>query len=144
MVIAGPAAAGLAGALQGTEVRVSDAAPAAEVKAAVKAIQAHPGATVVLTLSGAVTNRNQAALAKAVVDTGAPVIVVALREPYDLLGLGGGAHSPALLATYGVNPATLHALADVLRGSRPPGGHLPVELPGLSPLGAGMVGFTRR
>ena len=144
LVIAVPSAAGLASALQGVEVRVSEAAPAAEVSAAVKAIQAHPGATVVLTLAGAVTNRNQTALAKAVIGTGAPVIVVALHEPYDLLGLATGAGGPALLATYGVNAPTLQALAAVLRGTRKPAGHLPVDLPGLLPLGAGLENFTRK
>lgn len=143
VVIGGPAAAGLAAALQGVDVRVSEAAPAAEVSAAVKAVKAHPDTTVVLALAGAVTSRNQTALAKAVLDTGAPVIVVALREPYDVLGVANGTHRPALLATYGVNPATIQALADVLRGNRKPAGHLPVDLPGLLPLGAGLTDFTR-
>ncbi len=48
------------------------------------------------------------------------------------------------MATYGVNPATLEGLVAILRGERKPAGHLPVELPGLYPLGAGLEGFTRR
>lgn len=144
LVIAVPAAAGLAAALDALEVRVSEAAPAAEVSAAVKAIRAHPGATVILTLAGAATNRNQAALATAVIETGAPVVVIALREPYELLGLGTGPHAPSLLATYGFNPPTLRALVDVLRGERKPAGHLPVDLPGFLPVGAGLTEFSGR
>ena len=72
----------------------------------------------------------------ALVKTGAPVIVVALREPYDLLAMPAG---PTLLATYGSPPPSLRALNAVLRGETSTTGRLPVELPGLFPIGSGLT-----
>ena len=153
VVIAVPAAAGLAEALHGIEVRVRDQPSAGEISAALKAVQTHGGAPVIVTLAGAGASPGQRALAKTIVETGAPVILIALREPYDLLssanaGNGGtgapATNGPALLVTYGMNPATLQALVAVLRGERQPAGHLPVDLPGLYPLGAGLENFTRK
>ena len=48
------------------------------------------------------------------------------------------------LATYGSPPATLRALADALFGKISPAGRLPVALPGLYELGAGMQGYDRK
>lgn len=146
VVITLAATSGLAAALHGVEVRISETPTEAETGAALKSVQAHPGVPVIVTLSGARPNSAQAALARRVVETRAPVILVAMREPYDLLAIPGLATNkqPALVATYGVNPATLEALAAVLRGERKPAGHLPVELPGLYPLGAGLENFSRR
>jgi len=69
-----------------------------------------------------------------------PLIVVDLGAPYDLLAL------PELgtyLVTYGDVPVSLRAVARVIFGLEKPKGHLPVELPGLYPLGHGLTGFPR-
>ena len=145
-VVIGPPAAGrLTELLQGTDLRISEQPTAAEAEAALRAIRAQPGTPVVLVLSGG--HRAQADFARRVVATGAPVIVVALREPYDLLfaaSLPARDKPPALVATYGVNPATLQALAALLKGDAKPSGHLPVELPGLYPIGTGLEDFVQR
>ena len=53
-------------------------------------------------------------------------IVVALDRPAML----GGVDARVELATYGATPQALSALADVLLGTRPAPGHLPIEVPG--------------
>lgn len=85
VVVTQAAAAGLADALKGIEVRVKDQPTDAEIAAAVKAVQTHAGSAVIVTLSGARANTAQSVLAKKLIDSGAPVVLVALREPYDLL-----------------------------------------------------------
>jgi beta-N-acetylhexosaminidase len=70
---------------------------------------------------------------------GHPSVVVALGEPYDLMSFPD---IPAYLASYGDVPVSLDALAQVLFGLAQPEGHLPVDLPGLYPLGYGMADFT--
>jgi beta-N-acetylhexosaminidase len=146
VVIAVAAAAGLGEALHAAEVRIKDVPADGDTAAALKAVREHPGAPVIITLSGARPNSGQSALARKVIESGAPVVLIAVREPYDLLSVPtpAGAKGPTLLATYGVNPATLEALAAVLRGTAKPAGHLPVDLPGLFPLGAGLGDFVRR
>jgi beta-N-acetylhexosaminidase len=140
------AAAGVGEALHAAEVRIKDVPADGDTAAALKAVREHPGAPVIITLSGARPNSGQSALARRVIETGAPVVLVAVREPYDLLSVPtpAGAKGPTLLATYGVNPATLEALTAVLRGTAKPAGHLPVDLPGLFPLGAGLGDFVHR
>lgn len=148
IVIAVPSAVKLADAIGGTEVRVAENPTEKESAAALAAVRAHPGMPVVITLAGGKPGSKQSELAQAIIATGAPVILAALREPYDLLplaGESGAAKSPTLVATYGANsPVTLTALAAVLRGDAKPAGHLPVELPGLFPLGAGLDDFVKR
>lgn len=147
VVIAAPAAAKLAELVGGVEVRTADNPTEREITAALAAVRAHPGATVLVTLAGANTSRRQTELAQKIIATGAPVVLIALREPYDLMPLAGAADTataPTLVATYGANPETWPALVAVLRGNAKPAGHLPVELPGLFPLGAGLDDFVKR
>ncbi|MEW6045901.1 MAG: glycoside hydrolase family 3 C-terminal domain-containing protein, partial [Bacillota bacterium] len=61
-----------------------------------------------------------------------PVVVLALREPYDL---GRMPEGPALMAVYGTAPASLQAAAEALAGRFLPGGRLPVTIPGRWPAG---------
>jgi beta-N-acetylhexosaminidase len=68
-----------------------------------------------------------------------PLIVAALGEPYDLLAFP---QVGSYLATYGAQPASLDALAQILCGEIDPRGALPVEIPGL--LGWGMRATDRR
>jgi beta-N-acetylhexosaminidase len=148
VVVAGVSGAKLTDLLGGISVRVAENpnerdAPR-DVEAALDAIRKHPHTPVIVALAGASASRRQTELAQKIIATGAPVILVALREPYDLLPFGAAEHAPALLAAYGANPPALQAIADVLRGVAKPAGHLPVELPGMFPLGAGLGNFANR
>lgn len=144
VVVALPGATGLASALGGTEVRVRERATPGEILAATNAVRAHSGATVVVTLAGANANAEQGELLRQLLSTGAAMVVVAIREPYDVAVVPLGRRNVALLATYGLNPPTLAALVAVLRGEARPAGRLPVEIPGRFPLGTGQNDFTRR
>ena len=69
-----------------------------------------------------------------------PLVVVALRSPYDLAAL------PELetsIAIYGETEPSLTALSQLLSGAIVPQGRLPVEIPGQYPLGTGLTGFTK-
>ncbi len=146
IVVAVPSAAKLTGLIGGIEVRISENPSERETAEAMAAVATHPGAPVVITLSGAASLHLQAELARKLIATGAPIILAAVREPYDLIALAtptGAASAPTLIASYGANPPALEALAAVLRGAAKPAGHLPVDLPGLSSLGAGMDHFAR-
>lgn len=68
----------------------------------------------------------QVQLAAAALDTGKPVLFVALRSPTDVLAYPG---AESVLATFGTTPGALSALADLLLGQSPPLGVNP--LPGL-------------
>lgn len=80
-------------------------------------------------------NAAQAALVDDLRRMGKRLIVVALREPYDLLRFP---NVPTYVATYGYLPLHMEALAQVLFGERPAKGRLPVSLPSLFPLGHGI------
>ena len=93
--------------------------------------------TVVLGTLGASWHPAQAQLVASLLDQ--PLVVVALRSPYDLLMFPA---APTYLATYGESPASLDALARVLFGQVLPQGHLPVPLEGLYPIGHGLENFS--
>jgi beta-N-acetylhexosaminidase len=78
----------------------------------------------------------QANLVRAVLQTGPPAIVIALRLPYDLVSFP---EAPAYLCTYSLLAPSMHALARVLFGQAAPHGRLPVSIPGHYPLGHGMT-----
>jgi beta-N-acetylhexosaminidase len=85
-------------------------------------------ATIVLTMN-ANLDKHQTQLMQALLQTDAPVIGVAVGNPYDLLAF------PALrtyLATYEYTQPALAAAARVLFGEIQPQGRLPVSLPGLA------------
>jgi beta-N-acetylhexosaminidase len=77
----------------------------------------------------------QQALVRALVATGRPVVVVAVRDPYDIAHLPGVS---TYLATYSFTPVAMESLARVLLGVTAPRGKLPVEIPGLYPFGHGL------
>jgi beta-N-acetylhexosaminidase len=77
----------------------------------------------------------QARLLSALLDTGTPLVSVALRTPYDLVDYPA---ARTHLCTYAIVPAALAALADALFGRVPIRGRLPVPLPGLYPRGHGL------
>ncbi len=67
-----------------------------------------------------------------------PTVLVSLRAPYDVLDAPNAA---AAVCAYGGRVATLRAVAEVLTGARRPVGTLPVDIPGLYAIGAGMKDF---
>ena len=75
----------------------------------------------------------QQALVAALVATGRPVIVAAMRNPYDIAYL---ADVPTYLATYGYTAHSVEALARVLFGEAQPTGRLPVTIPRADGTGA--------
>lgn len=81
-------------------------------------------------------NQNQALLVNDLRRLGKRLIVVALREPYDLLRFP---EVPTYVTTYGYLPVHMEALGDVLFGDVPAKGRLPVSLPGLFDLGHGLT-----
>lgn len=81
-------------------------------------------------------NNAQAALVDDLNRLGKKLIVVALREPYDLTRLPS---VPIYVATYGYLPVNMQALGEVLFGEVPAKGRLPVTIPGLYPRGHGIT-----
>jgi beta-N-acetylhexosaminidase len=67
-------------------------------------------------------NGGQLALAKKMIESKKPVIVVSMGVPYDLAGL------PEAIAMYGKKECNMRALADVLFGKTEPMGTLPVTI----------------
>ncbi|MEU5589780.1 glycoside hydrolase family 3 C-terminal domain-containing protein, partial [Streptomyces chrestomyceticus] len=85
---------------------------------------------------------SQRALVGALLETGKPVVQVAVRNPYDIAQLPG---VRAALATYSWTDVELRAAARVIAGRRDPEGKLPVpvmraDAPGsvLHPVGYGL------
>jgi beta-N-acetylhexosaminidase len=68
----------------------------------------------------------QQRLVAALLATGKPVIVVAVRDPYDIAYLPGVS---TYLATYTYTPAAMDALVRALHGELSPRGRLPVTIP---------------
>jgi beta-N-acetylhexosaminidase len=87
--------------------------------------------TVVLTMKAwdtKVTDKSakQQKLVKDLLATGKPVIVVAVRDPYDIAYFDA---APTYLATYGYAAVSMESLAKVLYGEIKPAGKLPVDIP---------------
>ncbi len=114
-----------------TTVRASADSPTdAQITAAVTQAKVND-LTVVLTMKAwdtKVTDKQakQQKLVKALLDTGKPVVVVGVRDPYDI---GYFAHAPTYLATYNFNGTGMASLAKVLYGEITPRGKLPVDIP---------------
>jgi beta-N-acetylhexosaminidase len=134
LVVETPALAGLGDLLGAPHVSLSAEPSDAEIGALVGQVRAG-GDPCIVGVAGVARYPAQAALVNALLPTGAPIILVAACDPYDLLAFP---RAPCMLATYGTPPPTLRALAAVLRGRARAGGRLPVELPGLFAAGAGV------
>lgn len=76
----------------------------------------------------------QATLVNALLEVEVPLIVVALRTPYDLVAYPG---AQTYVCTYSILEPSMVALAGALWGKVPFRGHLPVSIPSLYPLGHG-------
>ncbi len=69
----------------------------------------------------------QAALVKHVGEVGPPVVVVGMRNPYDVMDL---AEIGTYIAAYSFRECSMQAVAEVIFGSTVPTGRLPVTIPG--------------
>ena len=97
---------------------------------------------VVLTMNAA-SNPGQASLVQALQDDGTPVVVAAVRNPYDIAEFPD---VPTYVATYSYKDVALESLTRVLFGEVSPAGKLPVDVPTkadpaqvLYPFGAGLT-----
>jgi beta-N-acetylhexosaminidase len=84
---------------------------------------------VVLGTIAATFRPEQAELAAAVLGAGRPTVTVALRTPWELTAYPQAA---VHVASYGILPVSLDALADALFGVVPFRGRLPVAVPGVA------------
>ncbi|MEU8773959.1 glycoside hydrolase family 3 N-terminal domain-containing protein [Streptomyces sp. NPDC048606] len=102
-----------------------------------RAVAAAPGHAAVLVCTYNVPEGDspQRTLVADLVATGVPVVLVAVRNPYDPARLPACA---AELATYTWTDVEMRAAARVLTGARRPTGRLPVPVPGRYPLGHGL------
>ncbi|UQX01246.1 glycoside hydrolase family 3 protein [Streptomyces sp. RerS4] len=102
-----------------------------------QAVAAAPGHAAVLVCTYNVPEGEspQRTLVADLVATGVPVVLVAIRNPYDPARLPACA---AELATYTWTDVEMRAAARVVTGARRPSGRLPVPVPGRYPLGHGL------
>lgn len=77
----------------------------------------------------------QGALVKALMETGKPIVALAIRNPYDLRAYP---EVQTYLVTYGYRDCSIRAAAEVMFGEIRPQGRLPVAIPGMYPRGHGV------
>jgi len=118
-----------------TPISVSLAPTAANIEEVMRVTAINPDRPIIVGLAGATANSSQIKLGQALLDAKRKVVVVALRDPYDLMNIKS---APTMLATYSATAPSLEGLANVLLGKTKPQGHLPIELPDLYPLGYGI------
>ena len=90
---------------------------------------------VIVGASRAQINTNQATLVNSLLSIPKPVVVVGLREPYELASFP---NVNAYLAAYNYRNCGFQAAADILFGDWDPTGLLPVTIPGLYAYGHGL------
>ena len=110
---------------------VTGAAPADAAIADAVAKAAGQDAVVVTTMKAwdtTVTDRlgGQKKLVQALLATGKPIVVVAVRDPYDIAYLPG---VKTYLATYSYSPVAIESAVRVIVGEVAPSGKLPVDIP---------------
>ncbi|MEA4883157.1 MAG: glycoside hydrolase family 3 protein [Clostridia bacterium] len=81
-------------------------------------------------------HEEQGVLVRALLDTGVPVVVVAMRNPYDIQQFPT---AKAYIAAYGFRECTMQAVAEVIFGVTKPRGRLPVAIPGIHDYGNGLT-----
>ncbi len=123
LVVETPQAAGLARALGAASVSIGAQPRAGDAR---QVMEAARGRTILVATSDILKNPQQAELVRNLRAAGLPVMVVAVRLPYDLLQLGD---APTFVATYQASEDAFAALADVVFGRRPAAGTLPVAIP---------------
>jgi beta-N-acetylhexosaminidase len=87
----------------------------------------------------ATQSEQQREIVQALLESKSQVVVVALRDPFDLLAFP---EAPSFLVAYGEGENETRAVLDVILGCCEPRGRLPVSIPGLYPLGHGIRSFT--
>jgi beta-N-acetylhexosaminidase len=83
---------------------------------------------IILGTLNAYTQPGQQALAREILKTHIPTVIVALRLPYDLAAFP---EAPTYLCTYSLLEPSMRALAKAVFGHGEIPGHLPVAIPGL-------------
>ncbi len=119
---------GLAAAVRRQHERTEGRVVEAEISAAdVRSLQDRATSVdvVILGTVDAIGQPSVAALARALVETGTPVLAVALRGPWDA---DAYPEVGTVFATYGIQPPSLTALVDALFGDAAVVGRLPVKL----------------
>lgn len=141
-------AASLADAGATTSTRVTGEAPTSTEIASVVAAAEDVDTVIVTTMKAGDEatdpDGGQARLVKDLLATDATVVVIAVRDPYDIAEF---TQAPTFLATYSDNVVTMEAAARVLLGEVSPRGRLPVDIPSaddpdtvLYPFGHGLTG----
>ena len=92
---------------------------------------------VILGTQNAFTQPGQSALARAILATGIPAVIVALRMPYDLAAFP---EAKTYLCTYSILEPSIRVLTRALFDPARIHGRLPVTIPGLYPRGFGIAG----
>ena len=95
--------------------------------------------TVIVGTARTSQDERQAAVVRALLTRGLRVVIIALRDPFDLLAFP---HAPCFVAAYGDGEIEMEAVLRVLCGLAEPRGRLPVALPGLYARGHGLLSFT--
>ncbi|WP_397538029.1 glycoside hydrolase family 3 protein [Rummeliibacillus pycnus] len=90
---------------------------------------------IIVTTYNANTNSAQQSLVKALKQTGKPVVVASMRNPYDIMAFP---EVDANILTYGNRDISTRALTKVLTGEIQPNGKLPVTIPKLYDFGFGL------
>ena len=97
---------------------------AAQRQAAVT--QAEGSDLVVVTTQRAWAASGQQQLVEDLLATGTPIVVVAVRDPYDIAYFDS---APTYVATYGWKDVSLGSVTEVMFGEVSPTGLLPVDIP---------------
>jgi beta-N-acetylhexosaminidase len=99
---------------------------AARIAEVAQAAATHDVVIVSTMAAGFAPSAEQQALVAALLDTGTPVVVLAVRNPYDIASLPG---VNTYLTTFGFQPPSMRGAVDVLFGDVQPVGTLPVTIP---------------
>jgi beta-N-acetylhexosaminidase len=100
--------------------------------------QAQASDEVVVATDKAWADAGQQTLVKQLLATGKPVVVVAVRDPYDIAHF---TDAPTYLATFSTTAISVESLTRVLFGEVQPAGLLPVSIPTASDPGATLYPF---
>lgn len=98
--------------------------------------QARQADTIIVGTYRATQYRSQVDMVNQLLKLGKPVIVVALREPYDIMEFP---QVKTYVTTYGTTTVAMTALGDILFGRVKPTGKLPVSIPGVAQAGTGVT-----
>lgn len=118
---------------------VSPESDAEEMRAVLGA--AERADTIVAATTGTSTSSAYAELVRALHATGRPLVAVCLGEPYDLAAFPTVS---TYAVAYGADALHVGAAVDVIAGSAPAVGRLPVSIPGLYTVGHRIVDEARR